>query len=77
VEPNPAIHPHLCHHWLAEGVDRITEPQPGQGEAIAVRLMSESAMREAIEAGRLRHALALSALARVYTLWPSLPATRP
>jgi 8-oxo-dGTP pyrophosphatase MutT (NUDIX family) len=73
VEPNPAIHPHLCHHWLAEGVDRVAEPQPGQGEAIAVHVMSESAMRDAIHSGRLRHALALSALARVYTLWPALP----
>ncbi|TDJ37479.1 MAG: NUDIX hydrolase [Gammaproteobacteria bacterium] len=74
VEPNPAIHPHLCHHWLAEGVHRVAEPRPGQGEAIAVHVMSESAMRDAIDSGRLRHALALSALARVYTLWPARPA---
>lgn len=73
VEPNPAIHPHLCHHWLAEGVNLVAAPQPGQGEAIAVHLMSESAMREAIHAGWLRHALALSALARVYSLWPARP----
>jgi 8-oxo-dGTP pyrophosphatase MutT (NUDIX family) len=73
VEPNPAIHPHLCHHWLADGVDRVAEPRPGPGEAIAVHVMSESAMREAIHAGRLRHALALSALARVYSLWPAQP----
>ena len=55
VEPNPAIHPHLCHHWLAEGVERITEPQPGQGEAIAVRLMSESAIQKGDEEKEAKH----------------------
>lgn len=71
VEPNPAIHPHLCHHWLADGVARTAEPAQGDGEAIAVRIMSEKEVRLEIEAGRLRHALALSALARVYDLWPA------
>jgi 8-oxo-dGTP pyrophosphatase MutT (NUDIX family) len=71
VEPNPAIHPHLCHHWLAEGVTLQADQCQGEGEAIAVRLLTESAMRQAIESGSLRHALALSALARVYRLWPA------
>lgn len=70
VEPNPAVHPHLCHHWLADGVAPVSDPNPGEGEAIAVRLVSEAEMRDAIDAGFLRHALALSALARVYSLWP-------
>ncbi len=70
VEPNPAIHDHLCHHWLAEGVVPVAPPEPGQGEAIEVSLLDESAIREAVQKGELRHALALSALSRVSDLWP-------
>jgi ADP-ribose pyrophosphatase len=70
VQPNPAVHDNLCHHWLAEGVERIAEPEPGEGEAIGVELCSLEVLRTAIESGRLRHALALSALSRVFPLWP-------
>lgn len=70
VEPNPAIHDHLCHHWLARGVVRTGEPQTGGGEHIRVELLSEEAVRTAVQDGTIRHALALSALARVFELWP-------
>jgi 8-oxo-dGTP pyrophosphatase MutT (NUDIX family) len=70
VEPNPAIHDHLCHHFLAEGVERLGEPDPGEGEAIRVELLDEAAVRRAVLSGELRHALALSALSRVFDLWP-------
>jgi ADP-ribose pyrophosphatase len=70
VEPNPAFHDHLCHHWLAQGVTRLQAPTPGRGEHIAVELMSQAQMSAAVRSGELRHALALSALSRVYELWP-------
>lgn len=70
VEPNPAFHNHLCHHWLAEDVYRHDEQALGAGEMIAVELMSEAQVRQAVIDGELKHALALSALARVYDLWP-------
>jgi 8-oxo-dGTP pyrophosphatase MutT (NUDIX family) len=70
VEPNPAIHDHLCHHWLAEGVVRTQAPAPTAGEHIEVVLMDEQAVRAAVLDGTIRHALALSALARVFDLWP-------
>lgn len=70
VEPNPAIHDHLCHHWLATGVERLAEPTPGQGEAIEVCLLAENELREVVLTGELRHALALSVLSRVFDLWP-------
>lgn len=70
VEPNPAIHDHLCHHFLAEGVERLGEPAPGEGEAIRVELLDEADVRRAVLSGELRHALALSALSRVFDLWP-------
>ena len=69
VEPNPAIHGHLCHHFLATGVERVSAPDPGAGEAIAVRLKTPDEVREAVAEGRLRHVLALSALSRVYDLF--------
>ncbi|MYD98958.1 MAG: NUDIX hydrolase [Gammaproteobacteria bacterium] len=72
VEPNPAIHPHLCHHYLADGVERVADPEPGPGEAIGLELMSLADMRIAMNDGRLRHALALSALARVFPLFEDL-----
>ncbi len=70
VEPNPAFHNHLCHHWLAEDAYVDQKQTLGDGEMIAVELMSEADVRAAVVAGELKHALALSALARVFQLWP-------
>jgi ADP-ribose pyrophosphatase len=70
VEPNPAFHNHLCHHWLAEDVERTHEQDVGEGEMIAVELMTQQAVREAVASGELKHALALSALRRVFPIWP-------
>ncbi len=69
VEPNPAIHPHLCHHFLAEGVERVAAPTPGGGEAINVLLATPAEIKAAVAEGRLRHALALSALSRVMDIF--------
>lgn len=69
VEPNPAIHHHLCHHFLAQGVQQVAAPTPGGGEAIQVRLATQEELKAALADGRLRHALALSALARVMDIF--------
>lgn len=70
VEPNPAIHDHLCHHWLATGVAPVAAPTPGKGESIQVCVMAEKELKSAVQSGELRHALALSVLGRVFCLWP-------
>ena len=70
VEPNPAIHDHLCHHWLAEGVVPTQAQDSGGGEQIRVELLSQAEVIEAVQNGTIKHALALSALARVFELWP-------
>ena len=70
VEPNPAFHDHLCHHWLATGVEPLAELDLGDGEDIAVELLSEADIVAAVGAGEIKHALALSVLSRVYSLWP-------
>jgi ADP-ribose pyrophosphatase len=70
VEPNPAFHDHLCHHWLAEDAEPTREPDVGAGEMIVVELMTQEAVRDAVVRGELKHALALSALSRVFPIWP-------
>ena len=70
VEPNPAFHNHLCHHWLAENVVAAQQQMLGDGELIRVELMRPDQVRAAVQSGELKHALALSALARVMNLWP-------
>ena len=69
VQPNPAIHSHLCHHFLAQGVVKNDPQDLGQGEAIAVHLYTIDQVRAAIIDGTLRHVLAISALSRVFDLW--------
>ena len=70
VEPNPAFHNHLCHHWLARDVEQAKEQDLGLGEAISTEFMTQDEVRQAVVSGELKHALALSALARVFPIWP-------
>ena len=70
VEPNPAFHNHLCHHWLAQDVYRAQTQNLGDGESIALEFMTEEQVRAAVVSGELKHALALSALSRVFSVWP-------
>lgn len=70
VEPNPAVQDNLCHHYLARGVRRQGPQALSGGEAIRLELMSTAAVIEASRSGEIKHALALSALSRVFQLWP-------
>lgn len=68
VEPNPAFHDNLCHHWLAEDV-RLTHPQElDGGEDIAVETWTLDELRERILSGEVRHALVVTAVSRVLDL---------
>ncbi len=69
VQPNPAFHDNLCHHWLAKNVELAQPPSPDSGEVIRVRLMTPEALRTEVATGRLKHTLAQSALSRVFPLW--------
>jgi 8-oxo-dGTP pyrophosphatase MutT (NUDIX family) len=70
VEPNPAYHNNLCHHWLAQDIFRAEEQNLGDGELISLEFMTQEEVKAAVASGELRHALALSALSRVFPLWP-------
>ncbi|MBN2706424.1 MAG: NUDIX hydrolase [Deltaproteobacteria bacterium] len=68
TEPNPAILNNLCHHWLAEDVEKQHPVNPDEGEDIAVITAGIKEIRAAIMQGRLRHALAIAGLALVFDL---------
>ncbi len=70
VEPNPAFLDNACHNWLAVDATRVQDPALDVGEDIGVGEMSLQELRQEIRAGRLRHSLALVALAQVFDLWP-------
>jgi ADP-ribose diphosphatase len=70
VEPNPAFHDNLCHHWLAEQA-HLTHPQElDSGEDILVETVELGEVRARIQSGVIRHALVLTALAKYFTLRP-------
>lgn len=72
VQPNPAFHTNLCHHWLAEGVEPVAEQKLGAGEHIEVVSLSPDAVIAAARNGEIQHALALSVIARVLDIWQPL-----
>jgi 8-oxo-dGTP pyrophosphatase MutT (NUDIX family) len=68
VEPNPAFHDNLCHHWLAEDCARTHEQELDGGEDIRVEELDLEDVRGRIASGSIRHALVLTALSRVLDL---------
>lgn len=68
VEPNPAFHTNLCHHWFADGAHRVGDQQLDEGEDIRVLRLTEDELRDRVRAGEIRHSLVLTALARVLDL---------
>jgi len=68
VEPNPAFHTNLCHHWLAEDCRRTHELELDHGEDIRIGTLSLEETQAAIRAGEIRHALVITALSRVLDL---------
>jgi 8-oxo-dGTP pyrophosphatase MutT (NUDIX family) len=75
VQPNPAFHTNLCHHWLANHVQKTDELRLDEGEDITVATLTYPEMKEKILKGKFRHVLALSALSRVIDLWDSFSAS--
>ncbi len=68
VEPNPAFHDNLCHHFLAEDARPTHAQELDQGEDIQVDTLALDEVRRMIERGEIRHSLVLCALARVIDL---------
>lgn len=72
VQPNPAFHDNLCHHWLATGVELVAGQDPGEGEHIEVALLTPDEVIAAARGGEIQHALALSVISRVLDIWEPL-----
>lgn len=68
VEPNPAFLDNLCHHWLAEDAEPTHGQELDQGKDIAIDTLTLDEAREAVTRGEIRHALVITALARVIDL---------
>ena len=68
VEPNPAFHDNLCHHWLALDAVRTHEQELDGGEDIAIDTLSLDEVRRAVRAGEIRHSLVITALSKVLDL---------
>ncbi|MBU4010193.1 MAG: NUDIX hydrolase [Proteobacteria bacterium] len=68
VEPNPAFLNNRCHHWAARNVKQTLLPEPGDGEHLAVDVMSLKEIGQEISEGRFRHSLAFTALSHLFDL---------
>ncbi len=68
VEPNPAFHTNLCHHWLAQDCVRTHSLELDHGEDIRLGTLSLDEARAQIRDGTIRHALVITALSRVLDL---------
>ena len=68
VEPNPAFHNNLCHHYLALDARRTHSLELDPGEDIVVCTLSLDEVRAQIASGAMRHSLVVSALCRVLDL---------
>ena len=68
VEPNPAFHDNLCHHWLAEDARPTHAQELDSGEDILVETVGLPEVRERLRSGAIRHALVLTALSKFFGL---------
>jgi len=69
VQPNPAFLDNRCYLFLAKNARRTHSPQLDAGEHIRTQVMDRHQVAKEINAGRMRHSLALAALARVFEVW--------
>jgi len=68
VQPNPAFHDNLCHHFLAEDAQATHPQELDRGEDIQVDTLDLEQARALVRSGEIRHSLVICALARVMDL---------
>lgn len=68
ADPNPAFMDNACHLWLATGAVKTGDQHLDTGEDIVAMELSPAALQDAIQGDRLRNALSLLALSRVFDL---------
>ncbi len=69
VEPNSAFQNNHCHQFLAENVVQTRETEQDLGEDVSFCEMTLPEVRREIADGRMRNALSLLTLSRVFQIW--------
>lgn len=72
IESNPAFVNSYVYHWLATDVEPKTQLKLDEGEAIEIVEMNLEEIKQHIQNGSIAHPHTLSALARVFQLWPTI-----
>ncbi len=68
VQPNPAFHDNLCHHFLAQDARPTHDQELDRGEDIRVATLPLAEVPALIRSGEIRHSLVICALARLLDL---------
>jgi 8-oxo-dGTP pyrophosphatase MutT (NUDIX family) len=68
VEPNPAFHTNVCHHWFAEDASLTHEQGLDSGEDIVIDTVPLDDVRAMVARGEIKHSLVITALARMLDL---------
>lgn len=68
VEPNPAFHSNVCHHFLAEGARKTGDPEPDPGEDLVTELIPLVRVPELIRDGTIKNSLVITAVSHVVDL---------
>lgn len=70
VNPNPALFNNRCYTFLAQEMERKTDPLPDQTEDIEVVLIPLKEIPKLILNGEINHALVISAFAHYFFRYP-------
>ena len=63
VNPNPAIHGHICYTYLIEGAYKSSEPRfDGPNEVCDVVLASVPGVKKLVQGGKITHSLVIDAI---------------
>ena len=62
VDPNPAILNNKCHTFLANNVEKVSEPENFGSEHTKVRLVDWSDLKNFINKGIITHSLVINAI---------------
>ena len=66
VSPNPAIFNNRCHTFLAQTMEKVSDPKPDQTEEIEVALVPLSQIPELIRNGKIDHAIVIAAFTHYF-----------
>jgi len=66
VHPNPALQNNVCSTWLAEDAFRAQQPTLDEGEAIEVKTVPLTEIKNLIARGEITHALVVAAFYHLF-----------